>query len=170
MTELSVRRAGAADIPAVREILWTTWLDTYGPFIPRQDLESFFVEHYSEGELRGLLDHEDARVYLASMEEKPAATLITRRHRNERRFYVSSLYVTPSRQGRGIGARLLREAEREARVEGFDAIWLAVMAQNVKTVAWYERLGFRFDQREIFTMGSTRVEHLIGWKSAPPLP
>ncbi len=170
MSEMSLRRAGPFDIPAVREILWTTWLDTYESFIPSHDLETFFVEHYSEGKLRDLLNHEDARVYLASTEKEPAATLITRRDRKEGRFFVSSLYVIPSRQGRGIGARLLREAEREARAEGFDAIWLAVMTKNVKTVSWYERLGFRFEQKETFRMGSTGVDHLIGWKPALPPP
>jgi len=55
---------------------------------------------------------------------------------------VGSLYVTPSMQGRGVGAALLDEAER--RLGGGPAVvW--VIERNTAARAFYERAGWRLD-------------------------
>ena len=42
---------------------------------------------------------------------------------------------------------MLSLARNIARGEGFDSIWLAVMAENRAARAWYERMGFRIIRR-----------------------
>ncbi len=164
-TDIALRNASTSDVPAIRNILWTTWLATYASFIPLEDLEEYFEGHYSSAAIDEILGDPSARISLAIVGGSLAGTMITRFKREERRLYVSSLYVLPAFQGLGVGGRLLVEAEARARESGLNAIWLGVMVQNVKTVEWYEKIGFRFDERQPFVMGKTSVEHLIGYKS-----
>jgi ribosomal protein S18 acetylase RimI-like enzyme len=82
-----------------------------------------------------------------------------------KKFYVSSLYVLPEFQGFGLGKKLLNESYRIAKEKQYCKVWLGVMKQNVKSLEWYQNLGFIFNEEEPFQMGSTQVMHLIGYKT-----
>lgn len=165
---LVVRRWAPPDIPSVQHIAWTTWVATYGSFIPVPDLQAFFDEHYCAPLLEPYCSDDCARGLLAEWDDQPAGFARTRLDREEGRFYLSSLYVLPEHQGRGIGARLLQAAE--AFAESLDAreVWLGVMTQNTAALDWYRRIGFRFVREEPFSMGQTTVSHLIGYRAITP--
>lgn len=59
-----------------------------------------------------------------------------------RSFGVLSIAVDPARQGRGVGAALMIEAERQAREQGYDAMDLTVAPTNAAAVRLYEKLGW----------------------------
>lgn len=69
----------------------------------------------------------------------------------ERRLYVLSvargtihnLYVAPQRRGRGIGSRLLTEAEATLAAEGADRISLETLVDNDDAKRFYETRGYR---------------------------
>ena len=54
-----------------------------------------------------------------------------------------SIAVDRAARGRGLGAALLRDAERQARRRGRDALRLEVRADNRAAIALYERAGYR---------------------------
>jgi ribosomal protein S18 acetylase RimI-like enzyme len=57
--------------------------------------------------------------------------------------YFGTFAVAPTAQGIGLGRRLMAEAERSAVLTfGSTVLELAVLAQQEKLIAWYERLGF----------------------------
>ncbi|HEX2823809.1 MAG TPA: GNAT family N-acetyltransferase [Streptosporangiaceae bacterium] len=57
--------------------------------------------------------------------------------------YFGTFAVAPTEQGIGLGRRVLAEAERSAVTRfGSAVLELAVLAQQEKLIAWYERLGF----------------------------
>lgn len=58
-------------------------------------------------------------------------------------LYVAHVGVTPTLQGKGIGTRLLRYAEDEARAQGIPHLSLDVSVQNPGAQRLYERLGFQ---------------------------
>jgi ribosomal protein S18 acetylase RimI-like enzyme len=58
--------------------------------------------------------------------------------------YFGTFAVSPAGQGGGIGRRLMAEAERQALTRyGATILEMTVLAQQVKLIGWYERLGFR---------------------------
>ncbi len=62
--------------------------------------------------------------------------------RAARRAQIESVRVAADRRGHGIGAALMAEAERRARVAGCSLIQLTTHASRSRAQAFYERLGF----------------------------
>jgi len=157
-----VRGWNEGDLESIRRITWTTWLDAYGSFIPERDLKSYFDSAYTVKELTELHRSPHFRGLLAEVEGRPTGYAKVRYAPEEQRCYVSSLYVLPEFQGKGVGRRLMEEAERHALAFGVKEIWLGVMVQNTPALEWYQRNGFVFVEEQPFTMGATTVMHRIG--------
>jgi ribosomal protein S18 acetylase RimI-like enzyme len=161
---LQIRPWTESDLPAVREITWETWVVTYGPFIPQEDLRTYFDEHYALEALSEFLKAPVNGGFLALADDTPAGYLRTHWEEREGRFYVSSLYVLPSYQGQGLGGKLMVAAEGQAKERGAEAVWLGVMEENRSALQWYRRLGFSFVEEAPFQMGNSSVNHFIGFK------
>lgn len=74
------------------------------------------------------------------------------------RVWLGLFAVDPGRQGKGIGDRLLSEAERYAAARwGVPELFLTVIAQRPELIAWYERRGFApTGETEPFPYGDER--------------
>ena len=66
----------------------------------------------------------------------------------EGEFKIESLAVAAEARGQGIGTRLLNEAERYARGQGYAVLSLDVVDTNERAFQLYERLGFETVGRE----------------------
>lgn len=76
------------------------------------------------------------------------------------RAHLHHARVVEELRGKGIGAKLMREAENEARKRGFKEITLGVDEDNQQAIKLYERLGYKEFIREKGDQG----EPIIGMK------
>jgi ribosomal protein S18 acetylase RimI-like enzyme len=164
---ISIRRWLQADLPTIQRLLLDTWLDAYGSFIPRADLTGYHQVHYSQAKLEALLADPDVTGLVAETEGVVVGYAKLYHARAEQRFYVHQLYILPASQGLGLGHRLMACAEARARELGAERIWLGVMVKNAQAVAWYKKLGFSMTETSPFVMGSTTVDHYIGYLPLP---
>ena len=160
-----IREWTETDLPDLRHITWETWVATYASFIPLEDLRAYYDEHYSIKALAELMRAPGFRGLIAIEEDRPAGYAKVKYNDDEKKCYLSSLYILPDFQGCGIGGRLMERGETIARTFGVNEIWLGVMVQNTSALAWYRKRGFQFVQEEPFTMGQTSVMHLIGYRT-----
>ncbi|MFZ1282289.1 MAG: GNAT family N-acetyltransferase [Ignavibacteriaceae bacterium] len=161
---INLRNWTKEDFPIVKNILLITWKNTY-TFIPEKDILSHFEKHYSEDRLIEILNDPYSKGIIAEVNSIPAGWLKLFEDHINKKFFVSSLYDLPEFQGFGLGKKLLNEAYKIAKEKQFSKVWLGVMKQNVRSLEWYQNLGFIFDEEEPFQMGSTEVMHLIGYKT-----
>jgi len=162
--EIKIRNWTKEDFPIVKNILLTTWNNTY-TFIPEEDILIHFEKFYSEDRLIEILVDPFSKGIIAEVNSVPAGWLKLFEDIIDKKFFVSSLYVLPEYQGFGLGKKLLDEAYRIAKEKQYNKVWLGVMKQNVKSLEWYKNLGFIFNEEEPFKMGSTVVMHLIGYRA-----
>ncbi|MDT3696494.1 MAG: GNAT family N-acetyltransferase [Ignavibacterium sp.] len=162
-TEINIRQWTKADFSIVKNILLTTWKNTYS-FIPLKDIEKYFYDFYSDNRLLEILNDPFSIGIVAEVNSNPVGWMKLFDNYIEKKLFVSSLYVLPEFQGFGIGKKLLNNAYSTAKEKQYNKVWLGVMKQNVKTLEWYIKLGFVFIKEEPFQMGSTLVTHLIGYK------
>jgi ribosomal protein S18 acetylase RimI-like enzyme len=164
---VSLRRWTGADLPTIHQLLLETWLDAYGSFIPREDLAGYLDAQYSQAKLEALFEDPDVTGLVAEADGAVAGYAKVYHARAEQRFYVHQLYILPAKQGLGFGHRLMACAEERARELGADRIWLGVMVKNAQAVAWYKKMGYIVTETAPFVMGSTSVDHYIGYLPLP---
>jgi diamine N-acetyltransferase len=162
--EIILRNWSKEDFPIVKNILITTWKDTYS-FIPEKDILVHFEKFYSEDRLIEILNDPFSKGILAEVNLVSAGWMKLFEDIINKKFFISSLYVLPEFQGYGLGKKLLHEAYTIANKKQFKKVWLGVMKQNIKALEWYKNLGFVFVEEEPFQMGTTEVMHLIGYKA-----
>ena len=159
---VTYRRWQERDLSTIREILRKTWLDAYS-FIPESDLTSYLEKTYDDASMKNLFADPAVNGFVAESDGTVVGFVRTKFDRKEGRHYVSSLYILPEFQGKGIGRKLMVMSADEAISHGLDRVWLGVMVENRPSVDWYKGMGFQIVEEEPFTMGSTKVNHYIGY-------
>jgi len=138
---IELRRAGAADAPAVRALTreaYAKWVPLIGrePKPMTADYAEAARRHridmlYLDGELAGLI------------ETIPEADHVL----------IENVAVAPAFQGRGLGRHLLAHAEALTASLGHGEIRLYTNKRFAANVAFYLKLGYRLDLEEAFAGG-----------------
>ena len=134
--EITLRLAAASDLPKLE------WFGQYAHF--RNLYRRSFREQQHGRRLLLLADGNDfpiGHVFIQLQSNNPTIA------DGSRRAYLYSFRVMEVFRGKGIGTRLLNEAESLVMARGFDRTTIAVAKHNQKARQLYERLGYRiFDQ------------------------
>lgn len=92
------------------------------------------------------LDAEHEACLLAIVDGRPVGTatlhVMAQLHRDTGIAQISSMIVTPSMRGHGIGERLMQAAEQEAVKRGCDRVELVTGMRRRGAHAFYEHLGY----------------------------
>jgi ribosomal protein S18 acetylase RimI-like enzyme len=149
MTDLIVRAATAADIPALSKLGCDSFATKFGDMYRPEDLAAFLEETHSHGALAGELAHAERRYRLAEIDGALAGycklaipSTLTEHDNAVRPIEIKQLYTAPGLTGKGIGAALMDWAMAEARAYGADAIQLSVWSGNTDAQRFYARYGF----------------------------
>ena len=121
--------AAADDIPGVVRVINAAY-----------EVEKFFVsgDRTNEETVRRLMTK---GVFLVARVEGGLAGCVYVELRNPR-AYFGMLSVEPSRQGTGLGRRLVDEAEQYARDHGCDAMDIRVVNLRTELLPFYRKLGY----------------------------
>ena len=82
-------------------------------------------------------------------------------------YYISNIGVLPEFQGRGIGSRLMQQAEKICRSHGLKKCSLLVSPHNNGAQRLYERLGYRVERSFRFAFGAGELDNLRMVKCLP---
>jgi GNAT superfamily N-acetyltransferase len=66
---------------------------------------------------------------------------------------LEQLYLRAAMKGRGLGGRMLRHVEDEARRHGRRTLTLTVNRKNVDSIAVYRKAGFTVREEKVFDIG-----------------
>jgi ribosomal protein S18 acetylase RimI-like enzyme len=109
----------------------------------RLEAAAFRTDRFSRDQLDYLLTRSRATVFILEHEGSVAgaAYLLWRRPLRHGRLY--NIAIAPVFQGRGYGARLIRECEIEAARRGCERLVLEVRTDNGAAVGFYEKHGYK---------------------------
>ena len=140
-------------LPALAELARDIWRAYYPSITSLEQIEYMLARMYSLETMRAELGSQDIRYYglladgrlagFASIGPTPAAGVMK----------LHKLYLLPELHGRGLGSRLLRHCEAEARQSGARRLVLAVNKRNTKAIAAYERNGFAVEESVMLDIG-----------------
>ena len=135
--DLELRRATPADAEAIRRLVHAAYVD-YTPLLGRTpspmltDFDAAIREH----EVWVLVEADGVPAAVLELIDEPE------------RLWIDNVAVDPSRQGQGLGRRLLRFADEEARRRGRPELGLLTNERYVANIAMYERYGYIETHRE----------------------
>lgn len=128
--DLTMRAASAADIPAITALVNLAY-----------QVEEFFVDGPRTDEAEVTASFGQGTFLLA---EGPEGTLLGAVEVSVEGGvgHFGMLSVTPSRQSAGLGARLVREAERHLASQGASTVEILVVDRREPLLPWYGRMGY----------------------------
>lgn len=82
--------------------------------------------------------------------------------------WIGGVGIVAGRRGEGIGRRLMKAAEENARARGVKRLWLEVLVQNEPAIGLYEKLGYkRIRELELWSLEEKLVFQKHKVPSAP---
>jgi putative acetyltransferase len=129
------RPATDADLHALHAIYTHPDVNPFVSFEPVDESEfrTLVAEWRASGDF--LVAEDDGAIVAAYVVQR-------KRRRLSHIAYIGSVAVTPGRQRRGVGTRVMRELIDRLRGEGCSRIELLVSADNPRAIEFYRLLGF----------------------------
>lgn len=144
---MTFRTANLPDASALAAISIEVWLGTY----MRNGVSPFFAQfalnEFTPAKLETLIQDADEHVIVSENEDgldgfirvSRAETALVKECSTTR---ISTLYVRPRKQGRGVGSALLEHALNFAQASGDASVWLTVNSENTSALRFYLKHGF----------------------------
>lgn len=124
-----IRHATPADLPALADLWHQGWHEAHAPHVPA-----------ALAALRSrdsLLTRLQAQSVVLTTGTPPMGLCIVRK--NE----IYQMYVAPAARGTGTAAALIQAGEDHIRSQGHTRAQLAVLPQNYRAIAFYEKCGWQ---------------------------
>ena len=144
----------AEEIEGKSRVHWQTWREAYDDLLPAEFQETmtlercrFFSQKYPENTL------------IAIDDMKVVGFISYGNYRDEtlQAGEIIALYVLKDYYGKGIAQKLMKEAL--STLEQFSEIFLWVLNENKRAIAFYQKMGFTFDgQEKILELGKPITE------------
>lgn len=156
MVEAQVRRATAADLPALHLLIEGAYRGDSAKRGWTHEAELLDGQRTDEDALAAMFDDPAERLLVA---ERDGVLIgcVSVRDLGEGGAYLGLLTVDPGAQAGGLGRRLLEAAEADARAAGAMRMEMTVIRQRPELIAWYERRGYAVTgERRPFPHGDPR--------------
>lgn len=149
MTDLTLRAATAADIPALSRLATDSFVAKFGHLYSAENLNAFLTESLSEAAVAVELANPD-RVY--RLAERDGALVgyckialscgFPEYARGQRVMELKQLYTAADATGGGIGKTMMDWAMEQFAARGADEVQISVYAYNDGAHRFYRRYGF----------------------------
>ncbi|MBV6697063.1 GNAT family N-acetyltransferase [Kitasatospora aureofaciens] len=173
--ETTIRRGGVHDAEAVADLHALSWRTTYRDIVPAEAIgDGLAAERRELWALRLAADYGDPANTPELLIAEQAGEVVGFAYlvpQWDGRVLLDNLHVHPGRTGGGIGRALLAEARAHVaeRHPGAE-LYLEVLQDNTRAVAFYEREGGRrtATQEGAFPGGHLLPEYVYTWPAAQP--
>lgn len=132
-----IRKMVKSDIEAIQHIAAISWHATYDGIIPSDVQKQFLQQAYATERLEQRL--EQTNMYVAVEEDEIIGYAAFSSVRHDGEVELSAIYVLPSKQGQGVGSKLLTHGILELQPR---AIYANVEKENLGGRQFYDAKGF----------------------------
>ena len=160
MIDYTIKPITTSDVEKLQKVSRETFKATFDPYTAPNDMVRFLEEDYETVKLVKEIENPNSRFYFLMVQNEIAGYLkinvgdAQTEHLRENALEVERIYLRSSFQHRGLGNVLLDFAEKTAREEGKDYMWLGVYEKNVPAQHFYKRHGFSKVSQHTFQVGS----------------
>jgi ribosomal protein S18 acetylase RimI-like enzyme len=174
LAALVLRPAREEDALCLAVLAMQVFLDTYATHGIRQALAREVLATYSEEAFRRHLEEPQTHIVVAeAMDHLVGFAQVTEGVSHPlapagNAAELLRLYVQEPFTARGVGTRLLHEAEAAAGARGASTFWLTPWVHNHRALAFYRRRGYTDHRRTLFTFEGESHENRVFAKRLVP--
>ncbi len=156
-----LREVQKEELGLLRQMSISTFTDAFGHLNSKENMSLYLSEKMSAEHIKEEFDRPGSTFYFAMINQQIVGymKLNTGEAQNEpleNAMEVERIYVLKQHQGKRIGGIMLEHAISLARQEGIQVFWLGVWDQNVRAIAFYERMGLKVFDTHSFMLGTDR--------------
>lgn len=158
--DYTIKPITTSDVEKLQKVSRETFKATFDPYTAPNDMVRFLEEDYETVKLVKEIENPNSRFYFLMVQNEIAGYLkinvgdAQTEHLRENALEVERIYLRSNFQHRGLGNVLLDFAEKTAREEGKDYMWLGVYEKNAPAQHFYKRHGFSKVSQHTFQVGS----------------
>ncbi len=150
---LSVKIASVNDIALIQELTYKVWPQTYNHIIGEEQVHYMLGQFYTEAALRNQIEQQQHQ-FIIVFDEGEAVGFASYGQLEPGIFKLHKLYVNPDRQGKGLGAFIIRYIQNELASGQTRKLRLNVNLHNKNAIAFYYKTGFYLLKNEKIDIGN----------------
>lgn len=158
--DYTIKPITTSDVEKLQKVSRETFKATFDPYTAPNDMVRFLEEDYETVKLVKEIENPNSRFYFLMVQNEIAGYLkinvedAQTEHLRENALEVERIYLRTNFQHRGLGNVLFDFAEKTAREEGKDYMWLGVYEKNIPAQYFYKRHRFEKVSQHTFQVGS----------------
>jgi len=151
--DITLRPAGAEDIPLIRDLAGRIWREHYPGIITHAQIDYMLERMYAASVIAEEIGSKGYRYVLAMAEGEAVGFAAYVHEPAAQAVKLSKLYLLPSLHGKGIGRKMLQQVKDDAVRQGAKSVYLFVNKRNRKAIASYERFGMKKAEEVVTDIG-----------------
>lgn len=171
MAEYTIRSVTPADVQELQDISRETFKKTFDPYTAPDDMAKFLKEDYETHKLIDEINNPHSRFFFLMVKDEVAGYLKINDEDAQTEsvkpnaLEVERIYLREKFQHQGLGLVLIKLAEKIARDENRDYLWLGVYEKNINAQKFYAKDGFTRVSQHVFQVGEdAQIDYILAKK------
>lgn len=168
MSDYQIKPVTPADVAELQAISKRTFKKTFDPFTAPDDMADFLETAYATEQLTAEINNPHSRFFFLIVDNTVAGYLKVNdgdaqtEQLKENALEVERIYLDEQFQHQGLGLVLIKYAEKLARQEKRDFMWLGCYEKNFQAQTFYARDGFVRESQHIYQVGTDpQLDYLL---------
>lgn len=171
MTDYTIKNVTTDDVKELQAISRETFKKTFDAYTAPDDMARFLKEDYETNKLINEINNPDSRFFFLMVKDEVAGYLKVNvgdaqtEDLKPNALEVERIYLREKFQHQGLGLVLIKLAEKLAREENKDYMWLGVYEKNIVAQKFYAKDGFERVSEHVFQVGDdAQTDYLLAKK------
>ncbi|MGQ5708346.1 GNAT family N-acetyltransferase [Lactobacillus sp. PSON] len=163
-----IKNVTSNDLKDLQNISRETFKKTFDPFTAPDDMKRFLEEAYADKKLLAEINNPHSRFFFLLVEDEVAGYLKINDEDAQTEsvkpnaLEVERIYLRSKFQHKGLGLVLIKLAEKIAREENRDYMWLGVYEKNINAQKFYKRDGFEKVSQHVYQVGDDpQIDYIL---------
>ncbi|TGY14041.1 GNAT family N-acetyltransferase [Lactobacillus intestinalis] len=169
--EYTIKDVTGNDVKGLQAISRETFKATFDEYTAPADMVRFLKEDYATEKLLTQINNPDSRFFFLMVKDEVAGYLKVNVNSAQTEnvkpnaLEVERIYLRQKFQHQGLGLVLIKLAEKIARKENYDYMWLGVYEHNLIAQKFYKKDGFTRVGQHVFQVGEDpQIDYILAKK------
>ncbi|MBP2058051.1 ribosomal protein S18 acetylase RimI-like enzyme [Lactobacillus colini] len=169
--DYTIKKVTTRDVKELQKISRLTFKETFGADNSAENMAEFLDKAYDEEKLLKEIKNPNSQFFFLLVDNKVAGYLKVNEADAQSEdvaknaLEVERIYLSKDYQHRGLGLVLIKLAEKIARENNKDNMWLGVWEHNLNAQKFYQKDGFKRISQHTFIVGDDPQTDYILLKS-----